>query len=182
MEIQTQELDAIEKEIRNREMVTGSDSPRLDSLQQDRLRARRKKRRHEKVLFAAFCTLMNLAENEAVERKMTRRSLLGDLVSVLDPDPALVHGLPVRSPLVVGLPDLLLAVLSFLRKLSVVGENTDALCAHGVAGRLGPMLTCSHPAITGAALRLLFNLSFHPVMLELYSHNVDVPTVIPRCT
>lgn len=143
----------------------------------------RKKRKHEKVLFVSFYTLLNLvrytftryfqnvnliyicfkSENLNVERKMTKKSLLMDLVSLIDPHPPSSAAHSDSASLAPTLVDLLLVACSFLRKLSVFSENKDSIRSSGLVERLVPYLPCSHPPVTNSILRLLFNLSFDAV-------------------
>jgi hypothetical protein len=109
---------------------------------------------------------MTQSENLSVERKMTKKSLLTDLASLLDPKP-----LPVAQdsqgggggPLMITLVDLVLVACSFLRKLTIYSENKDAIRSSALVERLHPYLPCSHPPVTNSVLRLLFNLSFDQV-------------------
>lgn len=97
---------------------------------------------------------------------MTKKSLITDLVSLIDPrPPSSATQSETSGPLAVTLADLLLVACSFLRKLSVFSENKDAIRSSGLVERLVPYLPCSHPPVTNSILRLLFNLSFDAVWL-----------------
>lgn len=65
-----------------------------------------------KVLFpVAFYLLLNIAENTEVERKMRKKNVIGMLIKTLD-----------RSN-----TDLLILVVTFLKKLSIFRENKDLM-------------------------------------------------------
>ena len=100
---------------------------------------------------------------------MTKKSLLTDLISLIDPKPS--NGNDTQNQdnsngaLNITLVDLILVSCSFLRKLTVYHENKDTVRSTAIIERLHPYLPCSHPPVTNAILRLLFNLSFDKVSL-----------------
>lgn len=61
----------------------------------------------------AFSILLNLAEDLTIERKMKKRKIVSYLVKMLDRDSV----------------QLLMVVLSFLKKLSIFGENKNEMVA-----------------------------------------------------
>ncbi len=94
-----------------------------------------------------FYILLNLAEDLAVERKMVIRSLIPSLVTTLTR----------------RFDDLLILVVTFLKKLCIVGENKEAMKRLGVVEILNRFVPCSSQPLVMISLRLLFNLSFDKV-------------------
>ena len=107
-------------------------------------RERKTQKKQDKLLFVAFYILLNLAEDVAVERKMLKKQLLDSLLSMLDHTFA----------------DLLVLVVTFLKKTSIFEENKDALKETNIITKLARFLPCSSQALVTITLRLLFNLSF----------------------
>lgn len=92
----------------------------------------------------AFYLLLNLAENIDVEVKMKAKGINGLLLKALDHDN----------------PDLLILVVSFLKKLSIFSENKDEMAANGVMEKLARLLPHTNEDLVSITLRLLLNLSF----------------------
>ncbi|XP_064483666.1 kinesin-associated protein 3-like [Ornithodoros turicata] len=111
-------------------------------------------KRQNQLLRVAYYLLLNLAEHPKSEIKMVNRGIVPMLVKSLERDDA----------------DLLLLVVSFLKKLSVYYENTAEMAKLGVIQWLAPLLP-SRPDLQNALLRLLLNLSFD---LELRAGMVRV--------
>lgn len=100
-------------------------------------------KRQNQLLRIAVYLLLNVAEDPKNEIKMVNRGVVPMLVGTLERDN----------------PDLLLLVVSFLKKLSVYYENTAEMAKLGVVERLAPHLP-NGPHLQNAILRLLLNLSF----------------------
>ena len=56
--------------------------------------------------------------------------------------------------------ELLILVISFLKKLSLYTENKDAMVSSGVVEKLSPLLLSTNTDLINATVRLLLNLSF----------------------
>lgn len=111
----------------------------------DKIKQRILQVKSEKMLFVAFYILINLAEDVQVERKMLNKDLLFMLESMLE-----------RSN-----GDLLILVVSFLKKLSIYHVNMEAMRKETkIVARLGVFLPCSSQPLVQMTLQLLFNLSF----------------------
>lgn len=65
----------------------------------------------ERLLYLCFHVLLNLAEDPVVERKMKKRNIVGYLSAMLSRDNV----------------DLLVLVVTFLKKLSIYKENKDEM-------------------------------------------------------
>ncbi|KAF4518002.1 hypothetical protein B566_EDAN012754 [Ephemera danica] len=103
-------------------------------------------RKQDQLLRVAFYLLLNVAEDTRLEDKMRRKNIVGMLVKALDRDNQ----------------DLLLLVVTFLKKLSVFRENKDDMADMSVVEKLPPLVTCANADLAHVALKLLFNLSFDP--------------------
>jgi hypothetical protein len=114
------------------------------SLSKERRKVRLLARRQERLLFPALHLLLNIAEDDEIERKMCRRGIVGLLVGLL--------GRAHR--------ELLLLVANFLRKLSLIEENKDAMAGMDIVAAIANWIPSGDTALTLAMLRLLFNLSF----------------------
>ena len=104
-------------------------------------------RKQDKLLFVAFYILLNLAEDISVERKMVKKQLI----------PCLAVALQRKFE------DLLILCVTFLKKLSTIGENKDAMIELNIVERLMRFIPCSSQPLITITLRLLFNLSFDKV-------------------
>lgn len=100
--------------------------------------------KQEQTLRVSIYLLLNLAEDVQVEMKMRKKTILPMLVTILD-----------RKNV-----ELLILVISFLKKLSVYAVNKDEMGNLGVVEKLGPLLTSENQDLINAVVRLLLNLSF----------------------
>eukprot|EP00937_MAST-01D_sp_MAST-1D-sp2_P004546 g4546.t1 len=143
---------AVAREGEGKDDEGGGDGGRRDrerraaKIQRRRARLKATAKRTDKLLYAVINTLLNLAEDTNVERKMAKKGLVKALVAVLA-RPA---------------PELLALTATFLRKLSTTAENVAVMEDPDVG--LVPLLVrfvpCSDEKLIRCALRLLFNLSF----------------------
>ncbi|GMT19261.1 hypothetical protein PFISCL1PPCAC_10558, partial [Pristionchus fissidentatus] len=108
-------------------------------------------KREHAMLGVCVSLLLNLAEDLQVEMKMLRKGLLSLLTK------SLAHATqPTHSWA------LLLPVLTFLLKLSVMVENHAVLEKEGIAQKVACLFPLGDVSTRRIALSLLFNLSFHP--------------------
>lgn len=127
--------------------------------------------RQERLLFVAFYILMNMAEDLQIEVKMVNRDivryLLGALGRVGSAEPRSVTQLQVL-------------VLTFLKKLSVLKENVAAMADLDAVRTVGVVFNGAPSApVTLAALRLLFNLTFHSDLRRaIAAHNAIIASAI----
>nr|XP_023025622.1 kinesin-associated protein 3 isoform X1 [Leptinotarsa decemlineata] len=101
-------------------------------------------KKQEHLLRVAFYLLLNISEDETVEEKMSKRNIVGLLVKALDRDN----------------DDLLILVITFLKKLSIMQCNKDAMSSLNVVEKLPRMLDSNSADLVHLTLKLLFNLSF----------------------
>ena len=100
--------------------------------------------KQEQTLRVSIYLLLNLSEDIKVEEKMKRRGMSGLLVQLLS-----------RSN-----DELLILVISFLKKLSLYTENKEAMIAANTVEKLSPLLLSDNSDLINASVRLLLNLSF----------------------
>lgn len=101
-------------------------------------------RKQEHLLRVAYYLLLNISEDEGVEEKMSKRNIVGLLAKALDRDN----------------DDLLILVVTFLKKLSIMQCNKDAMVSLNVVDKLPRMLESNSADLVHLALKLLYNLSF----------------------
>lgn len=119
--------------------------------------------KQEQLLRVAFYLLMNLAEDSKVEAKMHKKGIVRLLVRTLQRK----HN-----------PELSILVASFLKKLSIVVENKDAMASEDIVGCLTGVLQGSkNHDLTNITLRLLLNLSFDTLLRQQMSQG-DLPDKI----
>ncbi|XP_034490560.1 kinesin-associated protein 3 isoform X2 [Drosophila innubila] len=120
--------------------------PKVKKEEIDRLNKQLKifAKKQEQLLRVAFYLLLNMAENVKLEEKMRRKNIVKMLVKALD-----------RQNI-----DLLLLASTFLKKLSIVGDNKDAMCALNIVSKLPRLFQNAHTDLVQVTLRLVFNLSF----------------------
>uniref|UniRef100_A0A1L8DUQ1 Putative kinesin associated protein kap n=1 Tax=Nyssomyia neivai TaxID=330878 RepID=A0A1L8DUQ1_9DIPT len=101
-------------------------------------------KKQEQLLRVAFYLLLNIAENVKLEEKMRKKMIIRMLVKVLE-----------RQNI-----DLLILVVTFLKKLSIVKDNKDEMYELNVVEKLPRLLQSTHPDLIQVTLKLIFNLSF----------------------
>lgn len=101
-------------------------------------------KKQEQLLRVAFYLLLNIAENTKLEEKMRRKNIVKMLVKALE-----------RQNI-----DLLVLIVTFLKKLSIVRDNKDEMKELNVVEKLPRLLHSSHSDLIQATLKLIFNLSF----------------------
>uniref|UniRef100_A0A2M4A7L9 Putative kinesin associated protein kap n=1 Tax=Anopheles triannulatus TaxID=58253 RepID=A0A2M4A7L9_9DIPT len=100
-------------------------------------------RKQEQLLRVAFYLLLNIAENVKLEEKMRKKHIVRMLLKALE-----------RQNF-----DLLVLVVTFLKKLAIVRDNKDEMCELNIVEKL-PRLLQSQKDLVQMTLKLLFNLSF----------------------
>lgn len=101
-------------------------------------------RKQEQLLRVAFYLLLNLAEDFKVEMKMRNKSIVRMLMETLERDNF----------------ELLILVVSFLKKLSIFIENKQEMAELNIIEKLTKLVPCDHEDLLHITLRLLLNLSF----------------------
>ncbi|CAL1579382.1 unnamed protein product [Knipowitschia caucasica] len=123
-------------------------SPENGSLRRDQDKAMRKYQsllaKQEQLLRVSLYLLLNLAEDTRTELKMRNKNIVGLLVKVLDREDE----------------ELLVLVVSFLKKLSIFLENKNDMAELDTVEKLSRLVPCDHEDLLNLALRLLLNLSF----------------------
>ncbi|CAI5776534.1 kinesin-associated protein 3 [Podarcis lilfordi] len=100
--------------------------------------------KQEQLLRVALYLLLNLAEDTRTELKMRNKNIVHMLVKALDRDNF----------------ELLILVVSFLKKLSIFMENKNDMVEMDIVDKLVKMVPCEHEDLLNITLRLLLNLSF----------------------
>ncbi|XP_069794325.1 kinesin-associated protein 3a isoform X6 [Narcine bancroftii] len=100
--------------------------------------------KQEQLLRVAFYLLLNLAEDTRTELKMRNKNIVHMLVKSLDRENF----------------ELLILVMSFLKKLSVFVENKNDMVELNIIEKLSKLVPCDHDDLLNITLRLLLNLSF----------------------
>ncbi|RVE62035.1 hypothetical protein OJAV_G00173320 [Oryzias javanicus] len=123
-------------------------APENGSLRRDQDKVLRKYQgllaKQEQLLRVSLYLLLNLAEDTRTELKMRNKNIVGLLVKLLDRNDE----------------ELLVLVLSFLKKLSIFLENKNDMAEVDTVEKLGRLVPCEHEDLMNLTLRLLFNLSF----------------------
>ncbi|XP_078603734.1 kinesin-associated protein 3-like isoform X3 [Branchiostoma floridae x Branchiostoma japonicum] len=101
-------------------------------------------KKQEQLMRVSFYMLLNLAEDYKVEMKMRNKSIIQVLIRTLDRDNF----------------ELLILVVSFLKKLSIYVENKNDMAEQDVVEKLARLIPCDHEDLLNITLRLLLNLSF----------------------
>ncbi|XP_068196083.1 kinesin-associated protein 3-like isoform X2 [Antennarius striatus] len=123
-------------------------APEDSSLRRDHDKAMRKYQsllpKQELLVRVSLYLLLSLAEDTRTELKMRNKNIVGLLVKVLDRDNE----------------ELLILVVSFLKKLSIFLENKNDMAEVDVIPRLARFVPCDNEDLLNLTLRLLLNLSF----------------------
>ncbi|XP_077308725.1 kinesin-associated protein 3 isoform X1 [Lithobates pipiens] len=124
------------------------DDPDTPSLKKEYEKAYKKYQgllvKQEQLLRVALYLLLNLAEDTRTELKMRNKNIVLMLVKALDRDNF----------------ELLILVVSFLKKLSIFLENKNDMAEMDIIEKLTKMVPCEHEDLLNITLRLLLNLSF----------------------
>ncbi|XP_006005529.1 kinesin-associated protein 3a isoform X2 [Latimeria chalumnae] len=100
--------------------------------------------KQEQLLRVALYLLLNLAEDMWTELKMRNKNIVHMLIKALNRDNF----------------ELLILVVSFLKKLSIFMENKNDMAELDIIEKLAKLVPCEHEDLLNIALRLLLNLSF----------------------
>ncbi|XP_022528562.2 kinesin-associated protein 3b isoform X1 [Astyanax mexicanus] len=100
--------------------------------------------KQEQLLRVSLYLLLNLAEDTRTELKMRNKNIVHLLVKTLDRDNE----------------ELLVLVVSFLKKLSIFLENKNDMAEMDTVEKLARLIPCEHEDLMNVTLRLLLNLSF----------------------
>uniref|UniRef100_A0A8C1V4C9 Kinesin-associated protein 3a n=1 Tax=Cyprinus carpio TaxID=7962 RepID=A0A8C1V4C9_CYPCA len=100
--------------------------------------------KQEQLLRVALYLLLNLSEDTRTELKMRNKNIVHLLVKTLDRDSE----------------ELLVLVVSFLKKLSIFLENKNDMAEIDTVEKLAKLVPCEHEDLLNVTLRLLLNLSF----------------------
>ncbi|XP_072244923.1 kinesin-associated protein 3a [Leuresthes tenuis] len=100
--------------------------------------------KQEQLLRVSLCLLLNLAEDTRTELKMRNKNIVHMLVKIVDREDE----------------ELLLVVVSFLKKLSIFLENKNDMAEAFAVEKLARLVPCEHEELLSTTLRLLLNLSF----------------------
>ncbi|CAH8614297.1 unnamed protein product [Heterobilharzia americana] len=114
-------------------------------------------RKQEQLFRVSFYLLLNISEDLNVEIKMHNKGIVGMICNCLDRDNF----------------ELLVLLVSFLKKLSIFSENKDDMLKNGIVGKLYKLLSRQEEDLVNLTLRLLYNLSFDTsARLEMVSKGV----------
>lgn len=125
---------------------SGENSARAKKEEYDRLAKQLRifAKKQEQLLRVAFYLLLNIAENVKTEEKMRRKNITRMLIKALD-----------RNNF-----DLLMLIVTFLKKLSIVRDNKDDMNELNIVDKFPRLLQSTQPDLLQATLKLIFNLSF----------------------
>uniref|UniRef100_A0A8B9HF59 Kinesin-associated protein 3b n=1 Tax=Astyanax mexicanus TaxID=7994 RepID=A0A8B9HF59_ASTMX len=139
--------DELEKKILLNNPLRDEDPDNL-TLRKDHEKAYKKYQsllvKQEQLLRVSLYLLLNLAEDTRTELKMRNKNIVHLLVKTLDRDNE----------------ELLVLVVSFLKKLSIFLENKNDMAEMDTVEKLARLIPCEHEDLMNVTLRLLLNLSF----------------------
>jgi len=101
-------------------------------------------KKQEHLLRVGVYFLLNLAEDAKVEMKMKNKNIVQLLVKLLQRNNA----------------ELLILVVSFLKKLSIYKENKDEMCRNDIMDKICALIPNESEDLLNITLRLLLNLTF----------------------
>lgn len=100
--------------------------------------------KQEQLLQVAVYLLMNIAENVKFEEKMRKKNIVRILIKALERDNV----------------EVLILVVTFMKKLSIVRDNKNDMNDLNVVERLPRLLHMHNPDLVQVTLKFMFNLSF----------------------
>eukprot|EP00164_Ancoracysta_twista_P002021 GFYU01002664.1.p1 GENE.GFYU01002664.1~~GFYU01002664.1.p1 ORF type:complete len:747 (-),score=301.65 GFYU01002664.1:27-2267(-) len=160
LEIKRHNLRQAENEQKAQE--AGENEDLLREVENDDRKFRLMAKKQEKLLYVCFHVLLNLAEDLSVEKKMKKRNVVQYLVAMLDR----------RNT------ELLILVITFLKKLSIFKENKDEMAQTNIVEKLGQFIPCKNEVLLNAALRLLLNLSFDIILRDIMVKTGLIPKLV----
>ncbi|CAH8871217.1 unnamed protein product [Trichobilharzia szidati] len=114
-------------------------------------------RKQEQLFRVSFYLLLNISEDLNVEIKMHNKGIVTMICKCLSRDNF----------------ELLILLVSFLKKLSIFAENKNEMIKNGIIEKLGKLLSRQEEDLVNLTLRLLYNLSFDTsARLEMVSKGV----------
>ena len=119
-------------------------------------------RKQNNFLRIAFYLLLNLSEDNKVEQKMVNKGVIALLVKTLERDSQ----------------ELLLVVVTILKKLSVYLENKDQMKEMSVMEKLTPLLSLTNDNLVATTLKLMHNLVFDNQLRVILIKSGLVPKLI----
>jgi hypothetical protein len=153
----TQWSDDLATKQRKDASKAGNDEQRQNDLAKAEKRFNAFVGKQEQALRVSIYLLLNLSEDSKVEEKMTKKSIVGILAALLE-----------RKS-----HELLILVISFLKKISCYSRNKESMKTLNVVDKLAPLLATAQDNfdLVNATVRLLLNLSFDT---ELRSRMIKV--------
>eukprot|EP00794_Sanderia_malayensis_P016189 gene16189-17816_t len=118
--------------------------------------------KQEHLLRVTVYLLLNLAEDTKVEMKMKNKKIVLLLMSLLG-----------RNN-----PELLILVVSFLKKLSIFQENKNEMKQNDIIEKISALIPHGNDDLLNITLRLLLNLTFDGDMREKAVKNALVPKLV----
>ena len=118
--------------------------------------------KQEHLLRVTVYLLLNLAEDAKVEMKMKNKKIVPLLILLLE-----------RQN-----PELLILVVSFLKKLSIFLENKDEMKQNNIMEKVSTLIPHSNDDLLNITLRLLLNLTFDTELREKAVKNALVPKLV----
>ncbi|XP_049812415.1 kinesin-associated protein 3 isoform X1 [Schistocerca nitens] len=119
-------------------------------------------KKQDQLLRVSFYLLLNIAEDTKVEDKMRKKNICGMLTKSLDRDNC----------------DLLILVVTFLKKLSIFRENIIDMADIGVIEKLPRVLMMNNSDLIHITLKLLMNLSFDTHLRERMVRVGLIPKIV----
>ena len=119
-------------------------------------------RKQEHLLRVTVYLLLNIAEDTKVEMKMKNKKIVALLMSLLERDN----------------PELLILVVSFLKKLSIFQENKTDMADNDIIEKIAVLIPHENDDLLNIALRLLLNLTFDAELREKAVKNALVPKLV----
>ncbi|KAM9435104.1 kinesin-associated protein 3a [Clarias gariepinus] len=147
MEHELKRYDLWQEELQKKKRA-GEEDPENQNLKKEYEKALKKYLglliKQEQLLRVALYLLLNLSEDTRIELKMRNKNIVHLLVKTLDRESK----------------ELLVLVVSFLKKLSIFLENKNDMAETDTVEKLAKLVPCDHEDLLNVTLRLLLNLSF----------------------
>ncbi|XP_027019194.2 kinesin-associated protein 3a isoform X1 [Tachysurus fulvidraco] len=147
MEHELKRYDLWQEELQKKKRA-GEEDPENQNVKKEYEKALKKYHsllnKQEQLLRVSLYLLLNLSEDTRIELKMRNKNIVHLLVKTLDRESE----------------ELLVLVVSFLKKLSIFLENKNDMAETDTVEKLAKLVPCDHEDLLNVTLRLLLNLSF----------------------
>lgn len=119
--------------------------------------------KQDKLFYMAINILMNIATDFSIEKKIVKKKIVNSLIRLLE-----------RNDF-----HLLIVILLFLRKLSIISENVQTMLELKLVDKLNRFFTCNNVTLLKLSLGIMKNICFNKEMRKAIATSGYIPKIVP---